>query len=648
MNDPGPGSGRCPGVRGRARPASLLEWSGLVAGLVPFVVAVARAAVKDWTPTGDAAYFTVRSADVLTAHHPLLGAWSSGSSVVGTPVNNLGPMQLDLLAPFTKVAPYLGTAVGSVLINAASVVVVWLAARRMFRPAVVVAVMLGTTLFVASLGLSWLIDARQQHAMVLPFFALMWLTAAMWMGVRVAVPIAVVVASLIIQTHFTYAYQAGLVFVAGFVGFGMATWTSRSTWRPVLIWSFVLGALCWVQPLLDQFTGDGNLGTVVGAARDRRGAGLDAGVQVVAGAALVPPFWLPPSMRTFLLPHDGITLAGAVTAILIWLLLAIGVAVLGTRTSAPAARAAGIAAVVALGAGLFAAARIPVSSFGLVPQNYYWAWSLAAFVTLAVAAGACSLPAVAVALRIGSPAHRRVLLGGALLIIVGLAAWPRYPVASVADDEVEARRVGRPLRAQLVDAIDAGVVDDDVEVDLSRAFFANDHPYVMLAELQRAGIDFHFVPDSRNLERFGDSRCAEAGRYERLLLISGPDPELAPGSVVVAEVVGITDDELAEYAALQERFGDLLRDGTIDVDGAAIDGISEPATDELREVLATPDLPATGLARHLDRWWRSGLASIPASDRDAFDRWFELEQRSSADYQTIVVEQPSAPDDRRC
>ena len=76
--------------------------------------------------------------DVLTAHHPLLGAWSSGSSVVGVPVNNLGPLQLDLLAPFTKLSPDLGTAIGSALINAASVVIVWLAARRLFRPAVVV------------------------------------------------------------------------------------------------------------------------------------------------------------------------------------------------------------------------------------------------------------------------------------------------------------------------------------------------------------------------------------------------------------------------------------------------------------------------------------------------------------------------------
>ena len=182
-----------------------------------------------------------------------------------------------------------------------------------------------------------------------------------------------------------------------------------------------------------------------------------------------------------------------------------------------------------------------MSSFGLVPQNYYWAWSLAAFVTIAVdrrrvlaADGRQPLFAS------GRHAQRRALLAVVAVAALCVAVWPRYPVASVAVDEVEARRVGRPLRAQLAAAIDAGVVPDHVEVDLSRAFFANDHPYVMLAELQRAGIEFGFVPDSRNLDRFGESRCVEAGRYQRLLLIAGADPELAPGSVIVAEVVGIT------------------------------------------------------------------------------------------------------------
>jgi hypothetical protein len=59
-------------------------------------------------------------------------------------------------------------------------------------------------------------------------------------------------------------------------------------------------------------------------------------------------------------------------------------------------------------------------------------------------------------------------------------------------------------------------------------------------------------------------------------------------------------------------------------------------------------MPADGLARHLDRWRRAGIVSIPESEDAAFARWFDLEQRSSADYQTIVVEQPGASDGRPC
>ena len=103
------------------RPVAPVEWVALAVALAPFVVAVVRAGLRHWMPMGDAAYFTVRSRDVLTAHHPLLGAWSSGSAVVGVPVNNLGPLQLDLLAPFTRVVPYLGTGIGAAVANAAAV-----------------------------------------------------------------------------------------------------------------------------------------------------------------------------------------------------------------------------------------------------------------------------------------------------------------------------------------------------------------------------------------------------------------------------------------------------------------------------------------------------------------------------------------------
>jgi hypothetical protein len=625
-----------------------VERLALVAALVPFVVAVVRAAVTDWMPIGDATYFTVRSVDVFTRHTPLLGAWSSGSAVVGVPVNNLGPLHLYLLAPFTWMTPYLGTAIGSALINAASIVIVWAVAVRMFRPAVVVAVMAGTLLFVATLGLSWLIDARQQYAMVIPLFALLWLSAGMWAGLGWAVPLAVVVASVTVQTHFTYAYQSVFVVAAGIAGYLIATRESREVWRRTAAWTLGAGVVCWIPPLIDQLWFSGNLGDALGPARGEPGAGISAGVQIVAGAALEPPFWLPGSIGSFLLPHDGISLPGAVATVVMWVVIGVAVTALGVRHGVLVTRAVGSASVAALIAGLVAATLIPVSMFGLVPQNYYWAWALGAFLTISLVAGVLSLPTVTARMTSPAGATRRVVLLGPLAAVLAVAVWPRYPVASVAQDEVEARRVGRPLRDELRDALDAGVVADVVEVDLSRAFFGNDYPYVLLAELQRAGIEFRFIPGSRNLDRFGESRCAEAGRYPRILIISGRDPDLAPDSTIVARVEAVTDAELDDYEALQTHFGDALRSGLLDVDPDDVDRIFGARSDDLRRVLGTEGMQAAGLARQLAIWRSWGIVDVPETEREAFDRWVDLEERAIHDFQTIVIENPVAGDRQPC
>ena len=190
-------------------------------------------------------------------------------------------------------------------------------------------------------------------------------------------------------------------------------------------------------------------------------------------------------------------------------------------------------AAAALVAALVGAALIPVSAFGLVPQNYYWLWAVGAFVTIALVVGASAVAPVAGALR--RAIERRGLRAALVVVLVAVAAvavWPRYPVRSVAEDENEAARIGRPLRAEMARAFSSGAVGHTVEVDLSRAFFGNNYPFVMLAELQNAGVEFRFAAGSGNLDRFGDSRCVDPGRLPRLFLIAGKDPPLEPGSVV--------------------------------------------------------------------------------------------------------------------
>ncbi len=247
----------------------------------------------------------------------------------------------------------------------------------------------------------------------------------------------------------------------------------------------------------------------------------------------------------------------------------------------------------ALLAGLAGASLIPVSMFGLVPQNYYWVWSIAAFASIALIAGAATLPGLPTRIGYVTERFRTVLACGLLAVTCLVASWPRYPVASVAFDEVEAERIGRPLRAELAGVLSSPSFPRTVEVDLTRAFFGNNYPYVLLTELQRAGIDFRFPAGTLNLNRFGDSRCAMAGDHPRLFLIIGRDPRLEPGSRVLLRLAAITDDELIELEELDERFGDLLRDGTVRVDVDDVVAVLGDPVSRLEHVLSTPDQPAT-------------------------------------------------------
>ena len=164
-----------------------------------------------------------------------------------------------------------------------------------------------------------------------------------------------------------------------------------------------------------------------------------------------------------------------------------------------------------------------------MPQNYYWLWAVGAFVTIALVVGASAVTPVAGALRraIGRRALRAALVI-VLVVVAAVAVWPRYPVRSVAEDENEAARVGRPLRAEMARAFSSGAVGDTVEVDLSRAFFGNNYPFVMLAELQSAGVEFRFAAGNRNLDRFGASRCVDPGRAP------APVPDRRQGSTARA------------------------------------------------------------------------------------------------------------------
>ncbi|CAN5701883.1 hypothetical protein BH18ACT3_BH18ACT3_01320 [soil metagenome] len=620
--------------------SDLAERVALVAALAPIVVAVVRAALTGWMPLFDAGYFMVRSRDVFTEHHPLLGAWSMGSRAIGTSLNNVGPMQLDLLAPFTKVFSYWGTALGTGLINGGAVIGVWAVARRLFGSRGAVGAMIATLCLEATMASWMLIEARQQLALLLPLWCLLWLTAAMWTGAVWSLPWTVFVASLIAQTHFSFVYQAAAVVLAGSVGFVLA---ARSGGRPPRLWraiavSSVVGFVCWAQTLWDQFFGTGNLLRVL--AKGGTGAeavGFSSGAQYVAGSTLAPPFWTPGYMGRYLRPADDIISARAAWfTMVVWLVVLAAVTMIGRRLGRPPVVAMGVIGASVLTAAVYAAAKIPTTEFGIVAYNYYWMWPIGVFVTTAAVAGVLSLPLLRMSLR----SSAAVLVGAVGCVVLALPVLrPVNYLPETADEADAGARVGDPLLTQFADSLERLDVTGPLVIDRTRETHTNYFPYTMLTELQRAGIEFTFPADDVSRDRFGRSRCEDGRSPHRLILADG-EASLKPafGETVLAQVNGMTDAEQADLAELQAEFGERIRDGTVFVDLSGIryfDSVPDPTL--LRVLEEESEAPAEGLARYLANWRVFDVVTVPDELEPDFRRWRVLEDRLTFDRVAIFL-----------
>ena len=88
--------------------------------ILPILIATIGAVTRGWVALGDNGLLLVRTEDVLTSHHPLLGTWTSASMAAGRAINNPGPLWFDLLAPFVRLGgPSAGLAAGVAIANAA-------------------------------------------------------------------------------------------------------------------------------------------------------------------------------------------------------------------------------------------------------------------------------------------------------------------------------------------------------------------------------------------------------------------------------------------------------------------------------------------------------------------------------------------------
>lgn len=487
----------------------------VVATALPILWHGVRAALGDWVPSGDDAYFTLRSLDVATGHHPLLGAWSSGSVDVGRQVNNLGSMQLVLLAPFTKVAWAGGTAIGVVAVHLAAVVAMAWLAHRIGGQRQVLATMCGVAVMATALGSEMLVTPRQHQFLLLTYLCVLVAAHAGAVGDRWAPLVFVVFASLAVQTHLSYPILVVMMAVPLVVGQVLA-WRADRDRRRIRAWWIAVGTgvLLWVQSLLDLVFGSGNAADVLRSSGTGVAPGLTTGARIVADVVIGLDGVLRPGFARF----DPTKELGGDVQVLLLGVLTVGLAAEAVRRRSRWAATA----CVALVAAVIDASRLPVTFFGLAAANYRWLWPTTAFLLIGLLgrllhrAGPTTGGAVARLLDVGPAALVVAVIGAASLVNV-----PRSYQVDRPEQYVSGQTATATITGQLLDELPRRSIEGPVVVDQSELYFGHPFAYPVGVVLAELGLGYRFEGDGQ-ARRFGADRVADGTEPYRLVLRHGP------------------------------------------------------------------------------------------------------------------------------
>lgn len=492
--------------------------------LLPLGYAAGRSALGDWLPVGDSAYFTARSFDVGGPHTPLIGAWSSGSVEYARPVNSLGPLEMYVLAPFTRWTPDGGTAVGTAVIQAAAMVcIVWLV-RRGFGRRSAIGAQIGVVWLCWVLGSENLIAAVQHPYLVLPFAAAIVATASVVVGDRWGLVPFVFFGVLCAQTHLTYVILiAWLTIVVS----SAVVWQyrsadnpkTRSQWIRMGGWTAAFAGLLWLPPLLDQFFGRGNLA----AAFSQRGGeqyqtGLRLGVRIVATVVTAPSRWTPDGYLGVLDDHIVSGARGAA------LLLAVVAASIGSVIAWRSGRRR-LAAVVALLTSTLAvmmldASLIPRTTFGYRVDNYRWLWSWLGVVAMATTIGVDGWLRQHAPRILDWPRTGPWVLTG-IVALVSVVNFVPHGVANPAEYAATNAAVAS-LSEQLDAYLDEHPPTGPVLIDDAFLYFGVAYTYPIAVVMQSHGVDFRFLQPVWGY-RFGPDRVVDGSETQALVVRVGED-----------------------------------------------------------------------------------------------------------------------------
>jgi hypothetical protein len=559
------------GERSEPRPASArrLMAAVLVAVNLPILVATARALARGWQPLGDNGLLLVRARDVGTSHHPFLGTWTSASLVLHEHVNNPGPLYFDAIAPAIKLlGPWVGVAVGVMLVNMAASSLAVVMARRISGAESMVAVAIVTVGLQFAMGSELLFDVWQPNALVLPFFAFLVVVTALAGGDLAMVPWVVGVGSFVVQTHMSHA---PLVAILSLAATGAAVWSLRRrgatpSWRRPLVWTCVVAVVAWSQPLIEEFTGRGrgNLSRIVtsGGGGDAPTIGASRAVRLVSETTVMGPWFTRgtfenavSSIGTSADPLQGL-LAPGPAAVVVGLAVAVlaAVGVWAHRTGRRGLAAMGAVASVTVVAATVALAMSPVNMVGLAAHQMRWLWPVGALATAVV------LTALMSAVPSSADARRRGLIVSAgAALVVAVASLPTYRSRSFGPVDSAANL---PVAQELVEGLEALEGRGTVLFDYTGIRYGEPYSGLVFAELQDRDIPF-VLDDEGLIRQFGEGRRDDGTAVLRMWQVEGAAAmEVPEGAERVAYADGLTPAERAEIAELDDQ----VRSGAIDGD----------------------------------------------------------------------------------
>ncbi len=616
--------------------AKRIYWASVAITIVPLVSATVGALNRGWIPIGDNAYFELRARDVFSHHFPLLGTWTSASQSTNTNVNNPGPLFFDLLSIPVKLFNSPGLAIAVLLLNSAAIIGIALVAYRRGGPVAGTAAMAMTAGLTWTMGSELLFDPWQPHAMLLPFLFFIVLVWSLACGDLALLPLAVALASLVLETHLTYAVLVPALVLWGTGALAWTIWQRRrgdpEGWpelrrkvRRTSLVSAVVFVVLWAPPLIEEARhgSDGNLSRLLGTVGEaKQTVGWGFGSRMVASILSLPPWWMRPSFGDAFVPKtNGRPLPGvqpdvahvpslaAALASLLLVIVVLGVLLREARRRMDGTAAAALAtALVAVGAALVTAGTLPRGFFGIAPHQFRWLWPISLFVLFAAL--------LAIARRI-PPVHATTITGvfaiAALLLAVINLPTKNQRVGPSADAG------SIPSTHTLLDQLGPLEGSGKLLFDIQGLRFAEPYSVPVMNALDRRGVEI-VVADDGMVHQLGNARRFD-GRADGRLFMREADAAVMdqPGAHRVAIAYGLNEAEQRERDDLRAQISTYL----------ATSGLQ--LTDARRKLPPLPsDLQSLLPGDQIGTLLEAKAIALDDTWRPKFERYAELQRRWDA------------------